>query len=193
MLLHVHINGKFTIDFMQGLLKKNEKKLSRSFNFTLHYIYDLSNERYILHMQVLLECYYTQMESSQWENWKHLFCRKVSFLTAPHCQNYSIQVWLKIVRSLTQIRIKKIYHQHVRVLVDMFFNRQSVYLWVQTVLLFSPTCSFICMFCRKVSFLTAPHCQFRCVGQGMKQTYLHLWYPLFQVQWDRCNQRNHQT
>jgi hypothetical protein len=26
------------------------------------------------------------MESSQWENWYHLFCRKVSFLTAPHCQ-----------------------------------------------------------------------------------------------------------
>jgi hypothetical protein len=28
-------------------------------------------------------------------------------------------------------------------LVDVFFNRQSAYLWVQTVLLFSPTCSFI--------------------------------------------------
>jgi hypothetical protein len=52
-------------------------------------------------------------------------------------------------------------------LVDMFFNRQSVYLWVQTVLLFS--------------------------GQGMKQTYLYLWYPLSLVQWDRCDQRNHQT
>ena len=30
-------------------------------------------------------------------------------------------------------------------LVDVFFNRQSAYLWVQTVLLFSPTCSFIRM------------------------------------------------
>jgi hypothetical protein len=30
-------------------------------------------------------------------------------------------------------------------LVDLFFNRQSPYLWVQTVLLFSPTCSFIRM------------------------------------------------
>jgi hypothetical protein len=29
------------------------------------------------------------------------------------------------------------------------------------------------------SFLTAPHCQFRGVGQGMKQIYLYLWYPLF--------------
>ena len=30
-------------------------------------------------------------------------------------------------------------------LVDVFFNRQSAYLWVQTVLLFSRTCSFIRM------------------------------------------------
>ena len=29
-------------------------------------------------------------------------------------------------------------------------------------------------FCRKVLFLTAPHCQFRGIGQGMKQTYLYL-------------------
>ena len=49
------------------------------------------------------------------------------------------------------------------------------------------------LFCRNVSFLTALHCQFRGVGQGMKQTYLTLWYPLFQVQWDRCDKRNHQT
>jgi hypothetical protein len=46
------------------------------------------------------------------------------------------------------------YHQHARVLywqhillslVDVFFNRQSAYLLVQTVLLLSPTCSFIRM------------------------------------------------
>jgi hypothetical protein len=30
-------------------------------------------------------------------------------------------------------------------LVDVYFNRQSAYLWGQTVLLFSPTCSFIRM------------------------------------------------
>ena len=41
----------------------------------------VSTERYILHMQVLLECCYIWMESSQWENWNNLFCRKVSFLT----------------------------------------------------------------------------------------------------------------
>jgi hypothetical protein len=44
-----------------------------------------------------------------------------------------------------------------------------------------------------VSFLTDPHRRFRGVGQGMKQTYLYLWYPLFQAQWDRCDQQNHQT
>ena len=41
--------------------------------------------------------------------------------------------------------------------------------------------------------LTAPHCQFRGVGQGMKRTYLYLWYPLFQAQWDRLDQQNHQN
>jgi hypothetical protein len=30
-------------------------------------------------MQVMLEC-------SQWENWNHLFCLKVSFLTNPNCR-----------------------------------------------------------------------------------------------------------
>jgi hypothetical protein len=34
-------------------------------------------------------------------------------------------------------------------------------------------------FCRKVSFLTAPFCQFRGVGQGMKQIYLYLWNVLW--------------
>jgi len=40
---------------------------------------------------------------------------------------------------------------------------------------------------RHVIQVTNPHCPFRGVGQGMKQTYLYLWYPLFQAQWDRCN------
>ena len=80
----------------------------------------VSSERYILHMRVLLGCCYIKMESSQCENLNHLFCRKVSFLTDPHCR-------------------------------------------------------------------------FRVVCQGMKQTYLYLWYPLFQAQWDRCDQQNHQT
>jgi hypothetical protein len=29
---------------------------------------------------------YIQMESSQWKNLNHPFCRYVSFLTGPHCQ-----------------------------------------------------------------------------------------------------------
>jgi hypothetical protein len=40
-------------------------------------------------------------------------------------------------------------------------------------------------------YLTAPHYQFSCVGQGIKQTYLYMYlsYPLFQAQWDRYDQR----
>jgi hypothetical protein len=45
--------------------------------------------------------------------------------------------------------------------------------------------------CRKVSFLSAPQCQFRCVGQAMMQSYL--WYIFLQAQWDRCDQRNRQA
>ena len=36
-------------------------------------------------------------------------------------------------------------------------------------------------------------CRFRGVDQGMKQTYLYLWYPLFQAQWDGRDQQNRQT
>ena len=39
----------YDAEFIQGLLKKNEKKLARSFNFTFHYIYDvlsLNNYRF---------------------------------------------------------------------------------------------------------------------------------------------------
>ena len=41
------------------------------------------------------------------------------------------------------------------------------------------------LFCRKVSFLTATHYQVRGVCQGMQLTYVYMWYPLFQAQWDR--------
>ena len=46
----------------------------------------VSTERYLLHMQVLLECCYIWMKRSQWQNWNNLFCRKISFLTVLHCQ-----------------------------------------------------------------------------------------------------------
>jgi hypothetical protein len=29
------------------------------------------------------------------------------------------------------------------------------------------------------------------LGQDTKQTYLYLWYPLFQAQWDRCYKLEH--
>ena len=46
------------------------------------------------------------------------------------------------------------------------------------------------LFCCKVSFLTGPYWQSRGVGQGMKEIYLYLWYPLFQAKLDRCDQQN---
>jgi hypothetical protein len=52
-------------------------------------------ERDILHMQVLLDCCYIWMESSQWENWNDLFCRKASFLTAPHWQYRGVSQGMK--------------------------------------------------------------------------------------------------
>ena len=45
--------------------------------------------------------------------------------------------------------------------------------------------------CRKVPFLTAPHCLFRVVGQYMKHTDLYLCYPLFHALFDRCDQENY--
>ena len=45
--------------------------------------------------------------------------------------------------------------------------------------------------CRKVPFLTAPHCLFWGVGQETKQTYLYLWNPLLEAQCDRCDQQNY--
>jgi hypothetical protein len=34
-------------------------------------------------MQALLERCFIYIDSSEWENLNHLFCRKVAFLTAP--------------------------------------------------------------------------------------------------------------
>jgi hypothetical protein len=54
-------------------------------------------------MQVLLECCYIQMESSQWENWNHLFCRKVSFLTDPHSRIRGVGQGLKQILSVSVV------------------------------------------------------------------------------------------
>ena len=42
----------------------------------------------------------------------------------------------------------------------------------------------------KNSLLTGPHCQFLGVGQGMKQTYLYLWYALFQTEKGRFDHQS---
>ena len=49
------------------------------------------------------------------------------------------------------------------------------------------------LFCRSVSFFICTLCQVLGLEQGMKQAKLYLWYPLFQVEWDRFHQHNHQT
>jgi hypothetical protein len=64
------------VDFIQELLKINEKKLARlaatlyqGFPDRNHKLWNIvSPERDRHNMQVLLECCYIQMESSQWEN-----------------------------------------------------------------------------------------------------------------------------
>jgi len=59
----------------QGNLDRNHKRWNI-----------VSTKSYILYMQVLLKCCYIWMKSWQCENWNHLFCHRISFLTAPHCQ-----------------------------------------------------------------------------------------------------------
>jgi hypothetical protein len=49
------------------------------------------------------------------------------------------------------------------------------------------------MFCCNVSFPTDPHRRSRVAGQDMKLTYLYVWYPSFQAQWDRLDEQNHQV
>ena len=45
--------------------------------------------------------------------------------------------------------------------------------------------------CRKVSFLICNHSKFLGICQGTKGANLYLWYPLFQVEWDRYDQHGH--
>jgi hypothetical protein len=53
---------------------------------------------------------------------------------------YNVPGWIDMSSGTCWIR-----QVNVLCLVGVFFNGQSAYLWVQTVLLFSPTCSFIRM------------------------------------------------
>jgi hypothetical protein len=76
------------------------------------------------------------MESSQWENWNHLFCRKVSFLTDTHCWFRCVgqdmkQTYLYLWYPLSQAQwISSTCSSfwlttYLLSLVDVFFNRQS--------------------------------------------------------------------
>ena len=49
------------------------------------------------------------------------------------------------------------------------------------------------LICPTISFLTGSRSYVLGVFQGMKHTLLHLRYPLFQAQWDSCDEHNHQT
>jgi hypothetical protein len=58
-------------------------------------------------------------------------------------------------------------------LIDNIFDIFGERIFQQTVgILMGTNCA-----PRQASFLTGTHCQIRGVGQGMKQTYLYLWYP----------------
>ena len=54
------------------------------------------------------------MKSSHWKNWHHLFCRKVSFLTIPHCQFRGVgqsmkraYLYLYIIKTWTRQNTKR--------------------------------------------------------------------------------------
>ena len=68
------------------------------------------------------------------------------------------------------------YILHMQVLLEWCCSNVATYRWK----VHNRKIEIIC--CRKVSFLTDLQCRFRGVSQGMKQTYLCLWYPLFQAQ-----------
>jgi hypothetical protein len=49
------------------------------------------------------------------------------------------------------------------------------------------------LFCRKVSFLTDLHCQFRGEGQGDLAVSVISFFQAQWDRWDRCDLQNHQT
>ena len=92
----------------------------------------VSTERYILH---ILECCYILMESSQWENWNHNFCRKVLFLTAPHCQFRGIgqgikQTYLYLCYLVWCLLNRCIITIVVQPLFDLQFVDMSMIFWL---------------------------------------------------------------
>jgi hypothetical protein len=68
---------------------------------------------------------------------------RCKYLVLGRGRSYFVQK--KTTLILPKGSLKLISSTYLFSLVDVFFNKQSAYLWVQTVLLFSPTCSFIRM------------------------------------------------
>jgi hypothetical protein len=64
---------------------------------------------------MMQECCYIKMESSQWENWSHPFCRNVSILTAPHCQS-------RCLGQLSQSVNKHGHHRQFFFLIGQFLK-----------------------------------------------------------------------
>ena len=122
--------------------------INKRSNIAIFYWYDDKfasvNQMWILkNSKDLLE--YIQSKSLSSCNSIKTFYFSTLYTTIPHSK-------LKDkLRELVQLCFIKKNDQRFRLttyllsLVDVFFNRQSAYQWAQTVLLFSPTCSFIRM------------------------------------------------
>jgi hypothetical protein len=113
-MLKSYANYSYEADFIQGLLRKHEKKLGRSFNFKFRYIYDvlsLNNSRF---GDFVDRIYPIELRD------KYSICIC--------CWNVATYKW-------------KVRNGKIEII------------------------SFVV-----ISFLTDPHCRFRGVSQGMKQT-----------------------
>jgi hypothetical protein len=152
----------------------------------------VSTERYIHHIQVLLKCCYT--------------CTyEVFFLTDPRCRDRRgrdrMVVGFTITCALSAYRHSSCEFQpRSWRSLSMTCARSVVFAGYSGFLHHTnkPDRHDIAELVLKVALNTInnkpiAHCQFRGVGQGMKQIYLYMCYPLFQAQWDRYDQRNHQT
>ena len=100
-------------------------------------------ERYILHMQVLLECCYIWMESSWWENWNHLFCRNVSFLIASHCRWLAVGRWfspsapvsstnITVRHYITKIYLKGVRHHNPNPILHTIYSGIFFFFWLHS-------------------------------------------------------------
>jgi hypothetical protein len=136
----------YEADFIQRFIRKNEKKLTLSFNFTFRYIDDVFS-----------------LHNSRFGDFFDRF--------------YPIELEISIKEIL--IGTTGISYQLLSWYDFPYAGAAGMYLHMNGKFTKG---NWNHLFCRKVSFLAAPHCQFRGVCQGIKQTYLYLWYLLFQAQ-----------